>query len=77
MDSGAPATGVDILLLPTLRLRQLPSLLPPSHTRLLRSLQSLLLVASSHADPAARGAAVAAAVAAYAAADDDALAFGA
>ena len=64
MDSGAAATGVDILLLPTLRLLQLPSWLLPSHARLLRSPQSPLPVASSHAAPAARGDAAAAAAAA-------------
>ena len=63
MDSGAAATGVDILLLPTLRLLQLPSWLLPSHARLLRSPQSPLPVASSHAAPAARGDAAAAALA--------------
>ena len=66
MDSGAAATGVDILLLPTLRLLQLPSWLLPSHARLLRSPQSPLPVASSHAAPAARGDAAAAAAAAAA-----------
>ena len=66
MDSGAAATGVDILPLPTLRLLQLPSWFLSSHARLLRSPQSPLHVASSHAAPAARGDAAAAAAAALA-----------
>ena len=72
MDSGTAAAGVDIPLLPTVRLLQLPSWLLPSHARLLRSPQSPLPVASSHAAPAARGdvaAAAALAVGAGAGAD--------